>query len=225
MNNYDKKPDSVIIASGGLDSTTLLYYMVRKLGLSPIVLSFLYGQKHKKELDYLTYHIEILKNSGAIIKYDTIAIESNGGSMFSASSLVNSGVNVLDSETNKPTTYVPNRNGIMLSIAAAVAENNDIHEIYYGAQKQDTYHYWDTTEEFTQSFNGLLESNDRHQLTVLAPFVNMSKSEVVKIALDLEVDISKTWSCYNGGEKPCGICHTCVERNTALKNNGIEIST
>lgn len=207
--------DSVIIASGGLDSTALLYYMIRCKNMTPLVVSFDYGQKHKKELEYLSWHL------GHLLIAPERLIHVKINHRFLSSSLVSTEMDVFDSSNQNPSTYVPNRNMIMLSVAIGIAEDNGIGEVYYGAQRQDTYHYWDTNNSFLEKINSLLSVNDRTEITVKAPFIEMSKTEVVATAIKLGVDVSKTWSCYSGKDEPCGKCHTCIEREIAFKSNGI----
>jgi len=120
----------------------------------------------------------------------------------------------------QPPTYVPNRNMMLLSMAAAYAEAHDMTEVFYGAQAQDEYGYWDCTRDFLERINGVLSLNRRRPVTVHAPFVSKSKAETVALGVKLGVDFTQTWSCYRGGEAACGACPTCVERLNAFKANG-----
>ena len=127
----------------------------------------------------------------------------------------------IDSELlSQPPTYVPNRNMILLSLAAAYAESNDIQDIFYGAQAQDRYGYWDCTSAFLNQINGVLGLNRVSPIRVHAPFVDMPKSDVVKIGLEMGVDYAHTWTCYRGGGRPCGTCPSCTERIAAFEKAG-----
>jgi len=137
-------------------------------------------------------------------------------------SLVADGAEVPDldaiaaSERDQPPTYVPNRNMMLLSMAAAYAEAQGVADICYGAQAQDEYGYWDCTRDFLERINAVLELNRRRRVTLHAPFVDKSKSAIVHLGLELGVDFAHTWSCYRGGETACGGCPTCVERRSAF---------
>jgi len=122
----------------------------------------------------------------------------------------------------QPPTYVPNRNMMLLSMAVAYAEAHRIRNVFYGAQAQDEYGYWDCTSDFVDRINGVLELNRRDRVTVHAPFVGMRKAETVRLGLRLGVDFSHTWSCYRGGERACGTCPTCVERLHAFAAVGAD---
>ena len=104
-----------------------------------------------------------------------------------------------ENELEQPPTYVPNRNMMLLSIAAAYAESNGAREVYYGAQAHDEYGYWDCTEDFLGRINSVLTLNRRDSVQIVAPFVSKKKEELVSLGLELGVDFSHTWSCYRGG--------------------------
>ena len=121
----------------------------------------------------------------------------------------------------QPITYVPNRNMIFLSLAAAYAETRGVAEAYYGAQQHDIYGYWDTTSQFLGRLNELFQLNRQTPIQIKAPFVNYSKTDILRTGLALAVDYSVTWSCYEGQETACGRCPTCVERLNAFAEIGI----
>tara|TARA_R110001592_G_scaffold48182_6_gene152025 strand:- start:76 stop:570 length:495 start_codon:yes stop_codon:yes gene_type:complete len=122
-------------------------------------------------------------------------------------------------ELTQPPTYVPNRNMMLLSMAAAYAEAHGITDVYYGAQAQDEYGYWDCTRTFLERINNVLVLNRKAPVTVHAPFVAFSKGDTVKKGIALGVDFTQTWSCYRGREEACGTCPTCVERLNAFAAN------
>ena len=217
---------ATVLLSGGLDSTVLLHHVVKELGARPVyVLSFQYGQKHGRELDMARWQVASL--GAAVAEYRVLNLgffqELAGG----ASALVAGGpevpalTDVKAADLDQPLTYVPNRNMLLLSLAAAFAEARGCGVLYYGAQAQDEYGYWDCTTEFVKRVNAVLALNRRQPVQVAAPFALKRKGEGVKLGLKLGVDFSRTWSCYRGGERPCGECPTCVERQKAFAEAGI----
>lgn len=218
-----QKQPAVVLLSGGVDSTVLLHYVVRGLK-SPSVhaLSFNYGQRHSRELVCASAQARLV-----VAEYRIIDLSFMGALIQEGSALIEGGAPVpdLDSltveELQQPPTYVPNRNMMLLSMAAAYAEAHGIADVYYGAQAQDEYGYWDCTRDFLKRMNEVLGLNRKLPVTIHAPFVSKSKAETVALGLDLGVDFTQTWSCYRGGESACGTCPTCVERLNAFKANGI----
>ncbi|MFW5997101.1 MAG: 7-cyano-7-deazaguanine synthase QueC [Lentisphaeria bacterium] len=209
-----------VLTSGGLDSTVLLYYVIRHLGIETVfALSFSYGQKHAEELESAVWQCCQLPE----VREHRIIDIGDFGRLIKTSTLIVEGDKVPDlrdideAELAQPSTYVPNRNMIFLSIAAAFAESHNCEEIYYAAQAHDLYSYWDCTSRFVEKVNAVLALNRKHQIRVKAPFVDMPKSAVVKLGAELGVDFAKTWSCYRGGEFPCGECPTCCERKKAFR--------
>lgn len=211
--------DAVIIVSGGLDSVTLLHYLVKKEQLNPAVISFMYGQKHDKEIAFAKLHAEQLKCP----KQLTLNLNMLQP-LFAHSALVSDNVAVPDvlevMGDPQPITYVPNRNMIFLSLAAAYAETLGVTDVYYGAQKHDVYGYWDTTPQFLERMNQLFALNRKTPLEVKAPFVQYSKTEILRLGLELDIDYRLTWSCYEGQEQACGRCPTCAERLKAFADLG-----
>ncbi len=211
---------AVVLLSGGVDSTVLLHHVIRDLGRGPVhVLSYNYGQRHSKELDCARYQAEA---AGAAV-HRVIDITFMGELLRGGSALIAGGSEVPDLEDVpeadrvQPPTYVPNRNMMLLSMAAAYAEAHGVRDIFYGAQAQDEYGYWDCTVAFLERINHLLELNRGERVTVHAPFVRMKKADTVRLGLSLGVDFDRTWSCYRGGDQPCGTCPTCVERDNAFR--------
>lgn len=207
--------DTVAIVSGGLDSVTLLHYLVKTLHLSPAVITFIYGQKHDKEVRYAEWQAQELGcNEHLVLDLSLLS------PLFAKSSLVSDSVEIPDMDDvvgdPQPTTYVPNRNVIFLALAAAYAETHSVSDIYYGAQRHDMYGYWDTTPQFLESLNQVYSLNRKTPVQIKAPFVDYTKTELLKLGLDLDVDYGKTWSCYQGNELACGKCPTCAERLKAF---------
>lgn len=218
-----KEQPIVLLLSGGLDSTVLLHHVLRNLNYGSILaISFNYGQRHSKELECARWQAGRLNASS----HAEIDISFFGGLVKAGTALVDGGDDVPDlkdlaeNELEQPPTYVPNRNMMLLSIAAAYAESNGAREVYYGAQAHDEYGYWDCTEDFLCRINSVLTLNRRDSVQIVAPFVSKKKEELVLLGLEFGVDFSHTWSCYRGGQRPCETCPTCIERSKAFKLAG-----
>jgi 7-cyano-7-deazaguanine synthase len=212
-------PDSVAIVSGGMDSVTLLHYLVKVKKRKPAVITFIYGQKHTKEIGYAQAQVSLLG-----CQEHLLLDLSHLSAVFSGSALVSDGVSIPDAAEvegdPQPATYVPNRNMIFLALAAAYAESQGVGDIYYGAQRHDMYGYWDTTPEFLEQLNQVYSLNRKTPMKILAPFVDHSKTDILRIGMELEVDYGQTWSCYEGQETACGRCPTCAERLKAFEELG-----
>ena len=211
---------AVVLLSGGMDSSTLLHYVKGRLAVASVhALSFDYGQKHSRELEAAAWQAE---NAG-VERHEVIDVSFIKELVARGSALTDERVEVprlacLGSEQRRqPPTYVPNRNMILLSLAAAYAESHGLCDLFYGAQAQDEYGYWDCTRKFLDGINKVLSLNRRQPVTVHAPFIGMRKAEVLKLGLELGVDFGRTWSCYRGGARPCDACPTCVERAKAFR--------
>jgi len=213
--------DCVTIVSGGMDSVTLLHKLVND-GLSPIVLHFQYGQRHSRESACAVYNATLLN-----CPFVTIDISPTFAPIASIanSALINSKVAVPDwrdvDGDSQPVTYVPNRNAILLNVAASYAEAIGVNTVYYGAQAQDLYGYWDCTPDFVDCLNDMLALNRKHEVEIVAPFINMKKADILRLGVELGVDYANTWTCYNGGDSPCNTCPTCMERINAFSEVGI----
>lgn len=215
--------NAVILLSGGLDSTTLLHYVVRHLGRSPVyALTFSYGQKHRRELDAAAWQAR----AAGVAAHDVVdvscfgALVAGGSALTDRETAVPRLADLRVDDLTQPPTYVPNRNMFLLSMAAAYAETRGVRDVFYGAQQQDRYGYWDCTPEFLERINALLALNRRQPVTVRAPFVSLRKAEELKLGLELGVNYAHTWTCYRGGRSPCGECPSCIERATAFQEVG-----
>jgi len=207
---------AVIVFSGGMDSTTALY-QAKADGFEVYAISFNYGQKHKKELDYAK---KICEKEN--IKHEIVDL-SNITKLISNSALTGD-IDVPEGhykEDNMKLTVVPNRNMIMGSIAIGYAVNMDAEAVYLGVHGGDHHIYPDCRPQFIEALNlaGYLgnEGFCSKKFRVVAPFQYIPKDEIVKIGMKLNVPYHLTWSCYKGGEKHCGKCGTCVERIEAFK--------
>jgi len=216
---------AIVLLSGGMDSSALLHLVKKQLGAGAIhALSFNYGQKHSRELAMARWQAK----AAAVKDHCTVNASFLKTLFAGGSALTDSRIAVPDlaelsaSQLDQPPTYVPNRNMILLALAAAYAESKGIEDVFYGAHAQDQYGYWDCTRKFIHNINRVLSLNRRKPVTIHAPFIGMKKIEILKAGLRLGVDFSRTWSCYRGGRRPCGKCPTCVDRLAAFLQAGIE---
>lgn len=210
---------AVILLSGGMDSAALLAYVSQRLDVKEIrALSFIYGQKHSRELECAAWQAE---KAGAA-EHRIIDISFYGALTQGGSALTDGSIDVPDlsdvppDQRMQPPTYVPNRNMVFLSLATAFAEAQGIASVFYGAQAQDEYGYWDCSQDFVKRMNDVLALNRKGTVRIHAPFAGMSKADVLKIGLELGVDYDHTWTCYRGGDRPCETCPSCVERKRAF---------
>ncbi|MEP6986926.1 MAG: 7-cyano-7-deazaguanine synthase QueC [Chloroflexota bacterium] len=212
--------DSVVIVSGGMDSVTLLQFLVKQEKRDPAVMTFQYGQKHSREIDCAKAQVALLGIKAHMV-VDLRATQA----IFGTSALVSEDVNIPDMEEvvgdNQPATYVPNRNMLFLAYAVAYAESLKVNRVFYGAQAHDLYGYWDTTPEFLARLNDVYSLNRKDAVRIEAPFVQYSKADVLRTGVSLEVDYAQTWSCYAGQDKACGKCPTCAERLKAFEEVGL----
>lgn len=213
----------LIILSGGLDSTTLLHYMYKKLNYQNIyALSFNYGQRHSKEIEMAKIHT----TSKKVVEHKIIDLSFLGDILEGSSALIDDSIKVPHIKEvlgdPQPITYVPYRNLILLSLALSYAEAKGVSDVYYGAQKHDSYSgYWDASPEFLSYINTISSLNRRNKIKIVAPFMELKKAELIKLGCEMEVPYQYTWSCYNGREKACGECPTCSDRIKAFKDNNM----
>ncbi|MHA1821877.1 MAG: 7-cyano-7-deazaguanine synthase QueC [Promethearchaeota archaeon] len=215
-NNSILKNSAVLILSGGLDSTTLLYDLISQ-GKKVYAISFNYGQKHNKELEFAAKTCQKLNVPHKIV--DLTGLQK--ANIFGKSSLT-SDTEIPEGhyqEESMKSTVVPNRNMIMLSLAISYAISLNIDEVYYGAHAGDHAIYPDCRPTFVERMNAVAQVCHYYPIKVIAPYLNISKADIVKKGLQLNVDYSLTWTCYKGGDKACGKCGSCVERREAFAMN------
>jgi 7-cyano-7-deazaguanine synthase len=218
---------ALVLSSGGVDSSTCLALAVKRFGKDNVVaLSISYGQKHDKEIEasdkiaeyYGVEHIYL--DLTPIFRYSTCSLLKQSDSSVPHESYSEQ----LKNTDGKPVdTYVPFRNGLFISSAASIALSKNCDVIYYGAHSDDAAGsaYPDCSDAFNKAMGDAVRIGSGEQLTIEAPFVNMTKAEVVKTGLELGVPYELTWSCYEGREKPCGECGTCIDRKKAFELNGV----
>ena len=218
---------ALVLFSGGVDSTTCLGMAVSRYGAENVTaLSIRYGQKHEKE-------IEAAEKIAAYYNVELIHLDLTPIFAFSDCCLLKQSESDVPQESyaeqiqhtgGKPvSTYVPFRNGLFLSSAASVALSKGCSVILYGAHADDAAGnaYPDCSEAFNNAMNTAVREGSGGQLSIEAPFVGMSKAEVVRTGLSLGVPYEYTWSCYEGGDRPCGKCATCIDRAKAFELNGV----
>lgn len=216
----------VVLLSGGLDSATCLAVALQDCSSSDILaVNMYYGQKHAKEMESARNIAEFYEVE--LIELDLSAIFAKSG----CSLLKNSVSEIPDGSyaeqqhgRNIPvSTYVPFRNGLMLSAAASIAMSVGATEVYYGAHADDAAGsaYPDCSPEFADYINEAILSGTGGRVRVNAPFINVGKAQIVKTGIELHVPYELTWSCYRGGDHPCGTCGTCIDRKKAFEKNGV----
>jgi len=203
----------VVILSGGLDSTVLLYDMLHQ-GYDVRALTFNYGQKHSREIECAEKTCKYLQVPHEVLSLECLA------AILQSSSLISSSLDVPEGHyqaENMKSTVVPNRNSIMLNIAMAYAINIGIRKIAYGAHAGDHAIYPDCRPEFVEAIQDLAKCVDYEEIEIIAPYLQWTKADIVKRGLGLNVNFALTYSCYKGGAKHCGKCGTCTERLEAFK--------
>ncbi len=220
---------ALVLSSGGVDSTTALAVAVDKYGKDNVIaLSVSYGQKHDKEIqaaravaDY--YGVEqLFLDLAKIFQYSNCSLLKQSTEEIPEESYAEQ---LEKTGGDAPvSTYVPFRNGLFLSSAASIALSKGCQVIYYGAHADDSAGcaYPDCSPVFNEAMNAAIWEGSGHQLHIEAPFVNCNKAEVVKTGLALGVPYELTWSCYEGGDRPCGKCGTCIDRANAFAANGVK---
>lgn len=206
---------AVAMVSGGIDSSTLLYQLASE-GYDVHALTFIYGQKHSKE-------VEAARNitSRLRISHRVVDLSSLQNLLTSALTSPNMAVPEVPTDAGHydtlKLTIVPNRNSIFLAIAIGFATSIGANYVFYGAHHSDRGVYPDCRREFIQTFEQAERlATDNPTLKVEAPFISMMKAQIVELGSKLGVPYEVTWSCYKGGEKHCGVCSSCRERRRAF---------
>ncbi len=217
---------ALVLVSGGIDSTTCLAMAVEEYGHENVIgLSIFYGQRHKKEIEAAN---AVCKHYGV----EHLTLDLSPMFEFSDCTLLEHSKGEIPEEDyasqlkktdGKPvSTYVPFRNGLFLSSASAIALSKGCSKIYYGAHADDAAGnaYPDCSEAFNKAMNTAIYEGSGKQLEIEAPFISLNKAEVVKKGLELNVPYELTWSCYEGHDRACGKCGTCIDRKAAFIKNG-----
>jgi len=218
---------AVVLLSGGIDSATAAA-IAKQQGFEVHALSFLYGQRHQRELESAKDIAGFLNlPSHRIIAFD---LRSIGGSALTDSIEVPKRRTETEISDRIPITYVPARNTIFLAFALALAERIEVQDIFFGANQLDYSGYPDCREEYIQAFERLANLatkagvEGKSRLKIHAPLLKMSKAEIIKTGLNLGIDYGLTWSCYDpaSGGHACGQCDSCQIRLKGFQEAGFK---
>ena len=211
MPTLRKSDKLIILYSGGLDSTTALYKYAENIELA---LTFNYGSKHNaQEIKFAKKNCKKLN-----IKHKIINLDFN--KLGFTSNLLKKGDLIPDGhyeDISMKKTVIPFRNGILLSIAAGIAESIGCDKILISNHYGDHTIYPDCRENFIKNMNAAIKTGTYKKVEILAPFTNITKRDIALIGKKINIDYSLTYSCYKGNEIHCGTCGTCIERKEALQ--------
>ena len=211
--------DTILILSGGMDSTTMLYDFQDRIAMA---ISFDYGANHnRKEIKFAALHCDRLGITHIVIPFDFMR-------RYFRSSLLDGAEAIPEGhyeDENMRSTVVPFRNGIMLSVAVGMAESNDLQYVMMANHGGDHTIYPDCRPSFVEAFDKAAEAGTFNGVRLLSPYVDMTKGDIARRGKELGIDYAETWSCYKGGEVHCGRCGTCIERREAMAEAGIDDPT
>jgi len=217
----------VMILSGGMDSTIAMRLAVERYGKENVsALTFFYGQKQKREIEMAKISTNMLGVKHKVVDASFLGEISQGFSANTDSAIDMPTIrDILGDAT--PKTYVPNRNMILLSIAAAYAETQNVEYVFTGLQIHDEYSYWDTTARFVEKMNDVLNENRKVKIKLVAPFCSLSKKQELHILKELDNNLDLTLftlTCYNPDieGRSCGICPSCSERIKNFADFGVK---
>lgn len=215
---------AVVLLSGGLDSATTLY-LAKKKGHKCFCLIFDYGQRHKREIESAK---KIAKSAHCPYRIIKINLPWKGSSLLDRKIKIS----LLKSQEPRaksqiPSTYVPARNIIFLSLALSCAEAVKAQGIFIGAHTQDYSGYPDCRSEFYRAFSRVITTGtksgvEQRKIKIETPLIRKDKAQIIRLAVRLGVPLELTWSCYQGGKQPCGECDSCYYRAKGFKNAGIK---
>lgn len=218
-----------LILSGGMDSSVLFWKLLSKNQVNEIhCLTFDYGQRHKKEIDSAVLVVKaarifIGKKGYPINVYHSVIPIARFNEIAVGSSQTDKSVEVPEGhyeEENMKKTVVPNRNMVMLSIAASYCFARKLSILFYGAHAGDHAIYPDCRPSFVEAMNETFKLADWEELKLAAPFIEYDKGDIAKLGVELGTPFNLTWTCYKGLERPCGKCGACQERAEAFKKAG-----
>lgn len=219
----------VVLLSGGVDSSTCLGLALETCAPADVLaVNMFYGQKHDREMQSARdvakfYGVELMElDLSQIFAKSDCSLLAHSHKDIAHGSYAEQ---IAETGGKKPvSTYVPFRNGLMLSAAASIAISVEADEVWYGAHADDAAGnaYPDCSEDFLTAINAAVYEGSGKQVHIIAPFIAVPKAEVVRTGLAIGVPYKLTWSCYEGGEKPCGKCGTCIDRAEAFRANGVK---
>lgn len=218
----------LVLCSGGVDSTTLLARAVAAHGPHDVIaLSIIYGQKHAREMEAARAVAAFYGVSQRTLDLGAIFADSQCALLAHSDAPIPEGTYAdqkMGASDGPVSTYVPFRNGLFLSSAASMALSAGCAVVCYGAHHDDWADaaYPDCSAAFVDAMARAIEEGTGGELRLEAPYVNASKADIVAEGLELGVPYELTWSCYEGGDEPCGACATCLDRQAAFAANGVE---
>lgn len=211
--------DTILIYSGGMDSTTMLYEYQERIA---IAVSFDYGSNHNtREIACAKTHCLRLGVTHMVIPLGFIPRYFRSSLLDGAEAIPEGSYD----DENMRSTVVPFRNGIMLSIAAGLAESNSLTKVMMANHSGDHAIYPDCTPAFVKAMDAAIAAGTYEGIRLVTPYTNLTKAEIAAKGKQLGIDYSQTWSCYKGGEHHCGQCGTCRERKEALAEAGVDDAT
>ena len=214
-----EKPDSLLVLSGGMDSTTMLHDYASRIALA---VTFNYGSNHNAR------EIECARLHCASLGIEHIVIDLDFMGRYFKSSLLEGADSIPEghyADSNMKSTVVPFRNGIMLAVAAGLAESRGLRAVMLANHSGDHAIYPDCRPGFVSAMDRAIQEGTYDGIRLLAPYTDMTKGQIAARGRELGIDYSTTYSCYRGGAKHCGRCATCVERREALAEAGIVDTT
>ncbi len=207
--------DSLLVFSGGMDSTTMLYEYEQRIALA---VSFDYGSNHnQREIACAKLHCERLGVPHLVIPLGFMAQHFHSSLLEGADAVPDGDYNA----DNMRSTVVPFRNGIMLSVAAGLAETHGLAHVMLANHAGDHAIYPDCRPAFVEAMSNAIMAGTYDGITLLAPYTNLTKAQIAMRGKKFSIDYSETYSCYKGKEHHCGTCGTCIERREALREAGI----
>jgi 7-cyano-7-deazaguanine synthase len=211
----------LVVLSGGLDSTVCMALAAAGSGPAPLALTFDYGQRHRVELDRAAGVAGHYRAEHLVVRLDTSA--------WGGSSLTDDSIDVPTDGVGDgiPTTYVPARNSIFLAVALGVAEARGLDAVWIGVNAVDYSGYPDCRPEFIEAFRGVAATGQRRgvdgdPIAIRTPLIDRTKEQIVRLGGELDAPLHLTWSCYLGGERPCGVCDACRLRAQGFAAAGVD---
>ena len=208
--------DGIIVLSGGMDSVTMLHEFASEI---KVAVSFDYGSKHNaKEIPFAALHCQQLGIQHIVIPLDFMT-------RYFKSSLLMGGEDIPEGnydDENMKSTVVPFRNGIMLSVAAGLAESHGLKRLFIANHFGDHAIYPDCRAGFIKAMSEAVSEGTYEHIRIEAPYTGISKTDIAKRGAKLGINYAETWSCYKGGKKPCGKCDACKLRAEGFKEAGIK---
>ncbi len=212
----------LVLLSGGLDSTVCMAIARRQAESAPLALTFDYGQRHRTELDRSAGVAGHFRSEHLVVTLDTSAW---GGSALTDPSIDVPAAGGDDGRI--PVTYVPARNSIFLAVALGVAEARGLDAVWIGVNAIDYSGYPDCRPEFIEAFRGVAATGQKRgvegrPIGISTPLIESTKADIIRTGLELDAPLGMTWSCYRGGDAPCGTCDACVLRARGFADAGTD---